>query len=251
MKYLSAIAILSLFVGCAATPPAPYAPQAPGDPEGPHGLWHGVHPGMMVYGSAAGGDTKYTTRGVPNPRDEAPDARLYRFVSQSWGGVDLTWMDSSSDMENNTRVQAFDFYSYANFMTPVQDFLRVYSRPGFYYNNINLKDARVGDVEPWTAGARVEGELEADLYKGKWAILSGYGSARFGGGWGSASVVGFGRDATWAWDWGYELGLRLQGGRVMFALSWLDRTNDFNGIDGYDNATYRFRGGNLSVGVRW
>ena len=128
--------------------------------------------------------------------------------------------------------------------------LRFATRPGGYWEKLNLKGARNGDLEGWTLGLRIEVEGEVDVIKARRFNLSLFASGRLGGGWGSYKLTGTGSERGTSWGYGWEAGARVQAYRFFGSLSWMDRTTMLD-PNNSGSADYGFEGGVIAVGLRW
>ncbi|MHC4933607.1 MAG: hypothetical protein ACYTGV_15615, partial [Planctomycetota bacterium] len=219
-------------------------------PDAPPPMWkQGNHPSRLIYGSGSTGSFSYKTSGSTANRNERVDAQLYRFGYLGRSGLMIDWL-KSEEMTGGTTAEAFDAFGFGNFPLWPNNRLRFMSRPGLYYNNINLKSTLPNDVEPWSWGLRYELETEVDVIKQPKFILSLFGSGRIGFGWGDAKMGGV-KQGINATDWGYEAGVRAHWSRGYLALSWIDRTMEVDGGFGFSTAEYRYEGLNLSLGLRW
>ncbi|MHC4957932.1 MAG: hypothetical protein ACYTGN_06110 [Planctomycetota bacterium] len=231
----------------------PYDPNDP-YPQGPEmrpvwGVW--PHPAGILFGAAARGTLTYTTTGVSPSRDKASaDAEYYR-IAFEFGrtGLELNWFESASDLGAGTSAEGLDFFWHGHIPLYPNNRMRFVSKPGFYYMNYNLKNSLPSDVEPWSWGFRYELEGEVDIYKlPTGPIWTVYANGRFGFGWGEARIFDSRRSGRNR-DWGWEAGTRFHFGQFFGALSWIDRTSDFEGSS-FDSR-YRFEGLNVSLGLRW
>lgn len=247
-RLLVAPVLLTLAVGCAAT-------DAPKEREfheklPPPPMWRGPHPVGGVYGAVSDGAVSYETSGTGGDVRGRTNARLYRLAYLGRGGFMFDWLKSDGDLAGNATLQGYDLFGFANLPLWPNERLRFTSRPGLYYNRINLKNAGPTDVEPWTFGLRYELEAGVDVVKKPQFVFSLYASGRLAWGTGEARI-GPSYESVDAWLWGWEAGARVHYRRFFLGLSWIDRRNEVNGIFRFRDADYRYEGANLSFGLRW
>jgi hypothetical protein len=238
--------LLPLAFACCASRPKLELP----DPDAPPSMWKARHhPVTMLYGSGTVGNLSYGTKGTAASRDDRTDARLHRFGFLDCGGIMLDFVESDG-LSGGTEAEAFDIFTFGNLPLWPNKRLRFMSRPGAYFNKINLVGTRMGDVEPWSWGLRYELEAEVDLVKKPKFIVSLYASGRIRYGWGRAKITGVTEDIN-ALGWGYEAGAPAHLHNWMVALSWIDRTMDVDSSFSARGAEYRFEGASLTIGTRW
>ena len=254
--FLMLLAILfTLMGGCVQTPAKDYdrwKRELEMEEKGETPLWSTIdHPVAMVYAGGGPGTFRYKTNGSGGPgrRDKA-NANLYRLAYLGATGAMIDWMRTSDSLEGGTTADDFDIWFFANRPMWPNRRLRFMSRPGGYFQKLNLKKAQAGDFEPWTLGFRFELEAEVDIVKARRFNLSAYGSGRIGGGWGQTKVNGK-QDNTTSWGYGWEAGVRAQFHRWWAGVAWLDRTTQMGASSLYDEGEYGFAGGLISVGLRW
>jgi len=218
----------------------------------PESMWGNrrQHPVGLMEGSVAVGQFQYRTAGTVNPRDENVNARLFRFSYQGWGGMTVDLLDTDNDMEDGTSAEGIDAFAFSNLPLWPNWRWRFFSRPGVFFNKINLKNARNGDVEPWSWGFRWELETEVDIIKNKHVIVSAFGLGRVGWGWGEAKTLGF-TEGINSFPYGWEAGLRVHWNRLFAALSYVDRIQEIRNSGLFQDADYGFEGVNFSLGIRW
>jgi hypothetical protein len=245
-RLLPALVALGLAIGCASDPPErEFHEKLPPPP-----MWRGPHPVGGVYGAASDGNFSYKTNGTGADVRDKTNARLYRLAYLGRAGFMFDWLKSDGDLAGNLQAEGYDLFGFANLPLWPNDRLRFTSRPGLYYNQINLKNAGPTDVEPWTFGLRYELEAGVDVIKKPQFVFSLYASGRFAWGTGEAKI-GNSRESVDALLWGWEAGGRVHYRRFFLGLSWIDRRNEVNGIFRFRDADYRYEGVNLSFGLRW
>lgn len=250
------LGLLILFLaGCAQTPAKDYdrwKRELDMQEKGETPLWATIdHPVAMGYGGGGIGQLSYKTSGPgATNRNEKVDANLYRVGFVGPAGFMIDWLGTTEDMTGGTSADVFDIFGFANRPLWPNRRLRFQGRPGGYWEKLNLKDSRNGDLEGWTLGLRFEAEGEVDIIKARRFNLSAYASGRIGGGWGEYSRTGTGSSRGTSWGYGWEAGARVQFYRFFGSVSWIDRTTelepDFNG-----GAEYGFAGGVIALGLRW
>ncbi len=245
----------ALLIGCAQTPDKDYdrwKRELEMQDEGKTPLWATIdHPVAMGFIGGGPGSFKYKTSGRGGPgRRETTNANLYRVAYMAPMGAMIDFMHTTEDMSGGTSADDFDIWVFANRPLWPNKRLRFQSRPGGYFQKLNLKQAQPGDFEPWTLGFRFELEGEVDIVKAYRFNLSAYASGRIGGGWGRTKVNGV-EDGTTSWGYGWEAGVRAQYQRWFLAASWIDKTTQMGGSSLYSEGEYGFAGGMLSVGLRW
>jgi hypothetical protein len=249
LRTLLAIALV-LTTGCAYTRPKLELPAEP-DPDAPRPVWRqGNHPTLTIQGGVSYGEFSYTTQGTSANRRETVQAPLYRFTARGRGSLDIEYMGRTDSMTAGTQAEAFQIFGFTDLPLWPNKRLRFQSRPGAFFQKVNLIKAQTGDVEPWLWGFRYELEGEVDLIKQPRFIVSLYASGRIGYGWGEAKVSGVGENAR-GWDWGWEAGVRAQLSRFFVSLGWLDRNLNVDGSYRFSSAEYRYQGAALMLGARW
>ena len=213
------------------------------------GGW-GQHPVAMVYGSGSIGDFTYETRGTAANRDEKVEAQVYRLGYIGRTGIMIDWMSESDPMAGDTTAEAIDIFGFGNLPLWANPRLRFQSRPGLFYNKVNLKKAQATDVEPWSWGFLYELEGEVDVIKRPPFAWTVFGSGRFGLGWGKADI-GPVRESVRSRPRGWEAGTRFHLGGWMLVLSWIDREIRYDDALTFSRAEYGYRGANISIGMRW
>jgi len=245
-RLLSSLVPLVLAIGCASDPPErEFHEKLPPPP-----MWHGPHPVGGVYGAVSDGNFSYETKGTGADVRDKTNARLYRLAYLGRAGFMFDWLKSDGDLAGNTKAEGYDLFGFANLPLWPNERLRFTSRPGLYFNQINLKNAGPADVEPWTFGLRYELEAGVDVIKKPQVVFSLYASGRFAWGTGEAKV-GNSYESVDALLWGWEAGARVHYRRFFLGLSWVDRHNEVNGLYRFRDADYRYEGANLSFGLRW
>ena len=246
---------LILVVGCAQTPAKDYdrwKRELDMESKGETPLWATIdHPVSWGYGSGGLGEMDYRTEGTrAQPRRESVDANLYRAGFVGPAGFMLDWLGTTEDMSGGTSAEWVDFFAFSNRPLWPNRRLRIQSRPGGYWEYINLKSAESGDIEGWTLGFRFEAEAEVDVVKARRFNLSLFGSGRLGGGWGDYKSKGSGSSRGTSWGYGWQAGVRVQAYRYYGSLSWIDRTTTLD-PDSSGSAEYGFSGGVIALGLRW
>ena len=176
------------------------------------------HPQGNINVESGPGTLEYRTRGTGNNANTRADGTFWRFTYNArYVGVQFSGFDTRSELRGTTSADSFDGFVYANLPLWPNRRLRFVSRPGAYYNDINLKNAVVGDVEPRTWGFRYELEGEFDIIKKPRLILSVYAAGRFEWGYGDAKTGTGGEEHVDGYGWGWETGVRLQFRRLFGA----------------------------------
>ncbi|MHC4957931.1 MAG: hypothetical protein ACYTGN_06105 [Planctomycetota bacterium] len=211
-----------------------------------------VDKAAMFAFSLSRNNLSYKTQGTALDKDTSADNSWYRLQSEYFGGVEFVW--SSSDKELTpvgTSAQSYDLFWYGGYPNQVHPNLRFRPRVGFFWNYWNIKDATLGDVEPWSLGFRVDVEAEWEWIKTPDFHMSVFASGRIGFGWGDAQV-GNGRHSAQYLGWGYEAGLRITAGNFYAAVSWLDRADQYDsGSAAYSDADFRTEGVIFGIGGRF
>lgn len=255
-------AVLLVGVGCAAAPehdwparfrrnetvmapvePMPYTPPQRRD-------WNVEQPRQMAFLSVTPGDFSYTTKGTASDVSARADMRLYRLLMESYGGAELSWLSTDADLNGNTKAEAFDWFAYAGYSNYPNKRLRFMPRLGMFFNRYNLKNARAADVEPWSWGFRSEVEGEFAVVQTDKVAVTLFANGRVGWGWGDAKVSGI-EESTDYFGYGWEGGLRLNASHFYFALSWVDREDEYRGSFRFYEATYGSQGATFAFGLRW
>ena len=196
--------LIVVAAGCAQTPSKDYdrwKRELEMEEKGETPLWATIdHPVAMGYGGGGLGTLSYKTSGTGAPnRKEKVDANLYRAGYVGPAGFTIDWMRTTEDMTGGTSADAFDIFGFAARPLWPNRRLRFLTRPGGYWEKINLKGARNGDLEGWTLGFRFDVEGELDVIKRRRFNLSLFASGRIGGGWGNykQTGIGSGRGTSW------------------------------------------------------
>jgi len=193
----------------------------------------------------------YTTRGTVSDGSRSANTEYWRFLSEYFGGLEVNWSNSEANINGVTKLQSFDFFAYAGYPSePIPD-LRFRPRLGFFYNDYNLKRAQPGDVEPHALGVRFDVEAEFDLVHATGFLVSVFASGRVGYGWGSADVVGAGKESSTVLGLGWQAGLRMHVEGLYAAVSWIQRVDEYRASGRYSRAEFDFQGITLSFGFRF
>ncbi|MHC4407529.1 MAG: hypothetical protein ACYS0E_07155 [Planctomycetota bacterium] len=211
-------------------------------------IWLDVdHPLIYAYGGAGPTTFRYSnnTRG-----NEDVDAITYRAGFIGPASLVFDYTDTTQDMSGGTSAETFDLFFFHNRPLWPNRRVRFQSRPGVYYDRLNMRGAQSGDTKPWTFGFRFELEGEVDVIKLRTFNLSLFASGRVGGGWGRTTVDNVRLRST-SWGWGWEAGLRAQYARIVGSLSWIDRQTELSGDRSIDGAEYGTSGPVLMFGMRW
>lgn len=190
---------------------------------------------------------QYKTR---NRRETAVDSRTVRAGVIAPSGFLAEWSETTEDMTGGTGAQMIDLFAFWNRPAYPNRRLRFESRPGVYFEKLNLTKAQPGDAEPWTLGFRFEVEGELDLIKRRVFNWSVFANGRFGGGWGRTKMNGV-TVASTSFGYGWEVGTRAQLARWVISASWFDRTTELGGAERVHGVAYGVEGAMLLVGWRW
>jgi hypothetical protein len=211
-------------------------------------IWIDVdHPLVYAYGGA--GPTRFFYRDSSG-RNEEVDAATYRAGFVGPASLLFDWTDTTEDLSGGTSAETYDLFFFHNRPLWPNRRLRFESRPGVYYDRMNMRGARATDRKPWSIGFRFELEGEVDVVKLRTFNLSVYGSGRAGYGWGRTTTSGTRVDSS-SLSLGWEAGIRVQYARIVGSLAWTDREIELQGDRLVDGTEYGFRGPVLTFGMRW
>ncbi|MHC4938699.1 MAG: hypothetical protein ACYTHK_06995 [Planctomycetota bacterium] len=211
-------------------------------------IWVDVdHPLIYGYGGAGPTTFRYSNRARGN---EDADAITYRggFIGPASFLFDYT--DTSDDLSGGTSAYTFDGFFFHNRPLWPNRRLRFQSRPGVFYDRLNMRNAQAGDTKPWAFGFRFELEGEVDVVKLRTFNLSVFANGRVGYGWGRTTVDDVRVDST-SWGWGWEAGVRAQYARIVGSVSYLDRQTELSGDSRINGVEYGHSGPVLMFGMRW
>lgn len=228
-------------------------PEYPEAPPRPIPQYWGAKDHPIGYAFAAGvpGEMTLRTSGTALNRNETVDASMFRLAAAAGrqAGLELSWWDSDA-FTGGLKYEVFDMFGHGQVPMWPNRRLRFLGRGGLYYNNTNAKNAGPTDVEGWSWGFRLDVEGEVDVIKGPVTVVSVFANGRFGFGWGDAKTGGLSESIT-ASDWGWEAGARLHWGQFFLAVSWIERTTEWEGSFRFDEARYGMAGAQLTFGLRF
>ena len=247
-----ALLLLLLAAGCASSNPKRdmerFRREMEREESGERTLWIDIdHPFLHTYAGGGIGRFHYKKGGS---RNESVESRTFRAVVVAPGGFLAEWSATTESMSGGTKAEMLDLFSFYNAPAWPNRRLRFETRPGFYFEKLNLVGAQQGDAEPWTLGFRVDLEGEVDIIKRNWVNFSLFATGRLQAGWGRTKVSGT-TVASNAWGYGWEAGLRGQIARWTLTASWFDRNTELGGSDLVRGTEYGFEGAMLMVGLRW
>ena len=246
------VLLFPLLAGCALGNPQRdyerWQRQIDREESGKPTVWLDVdHPIVHVYGGAGPTSFRYANGSA---RDERVDAVTYRAGFVGPASLLFDWTDTTGDMAGGTSAETYDLFFFHNRPLWPNRRLRFESRPGVFYDRLNMRGAGPADAKPWAIGFRFELGAEVDVVKLRTFNLSVFGSGRYSYGWGRTTIADTRVDSTSS-GWGWAAGVRAQYARIVADLAWIDRETGLGGDRLVDAVEYGVEGAVLTIGMRW